>query len=1317
MKENIKQAIQKFANHKVTENALCFFETLGYNTKLQITQNQKTGVAFDENFIANSAKKDQFNKTKALFDQWKSIDLLFQLNTDLAGVSGGKFNNQIIESVVFMTIELQNSNYSRTQLADVTRQINNLFAMPIVILFQYNSCITLSIIHRRINKKDGQKDVLEKVSFIKDISIDNPHRAQLEILNDFAFDNLLSKKKPTNFVELTLAWEMVFSTKELNKKFFKKIANWYFWSVATSKFPYEYLKSDAKNKDKTNFELQNIANQKATIRFITRMIFVWFLKEKKLIPENLFDKDYIDTILKKSNNNANYYNAILQNLFFATLNRKNDLRDFALDKGFNKNKSTYDMNSFFRYENLYLDENPLTIMQRFETIPFINGGLFDCLDVKDNDHEKQIIDGFSRNEKWQATMPDELFFENNNVDFNAALNEVYQTKTVKYEVKGLFEIFNEYKFTVEENTPLEVDVALDPYLLGEIFENLLAYYNPETGATARKGSGSFYTPQEIVNYMVNESLLAYLQPFSPNLTNFENLHNFKTDQKHQLVKALSEVKILDPACGSGAFPMGVLYKMVDILKTIDPENSIWKAVQHDKIIGDKIKDLENDKKAIENLSDKEVRTKATKAVEDRLLDLENNFNNEHHFDDYTRKLYIIRNSIYGVDIQDVAIQISKLRFFLSLIIDQKNENINPLPNLETKFVIANTLIGIELPKFTVMGEEDYSQDQVKHLKEELKAIRDKHFYVTDRKEKQTLKKQDAAKRQEIANALADSMTSYKQEDIDKWNTEITHQKTLIAEAEQMPDMVQEIIVKDLFGGETTTKVNYRKERIKEALAQIRITQTKIDSLTTNTQAEQIRTQALKIADWDIYNQNAQAEWFDSDWMFGISDGFDIVIGNPPYVQLQKDGGKLANMYQNKGFETFERTGDIYALFYENGINLLKNGGTLNFITSNKWMRAGYGKSLRNFFCKNNPLKLIDLGADVFETATVDANILLIQKNTNQNQTLALDLSKEKNISDLNVFNNRWLDFNNLTSDNWTLLNQLEDKIKSKAEKFGTPLKNWEININRGITSGFNEAYIIDNEQRNGFIKLNKKNKSILKPLLRGKDIKRYSHNESKLWLIFIPWHFPLHNDSSISGNSKVAEKEFQKEYPEIYDHLLGFKKELSSRNKSETGIRYEWYALQRCANTYFNDFEKEKIIYSEISIEPSFCLDNDNFFVGNTAYILTGKNLKYLNALLNSKFITYIFSNFYSVNLGAKGYRYLAQYMENLPIKQIPLSAQQPFINLVDKILEGKKSGANTSDLEHQIDVMVYHLYELNYEEAKIIDKDLKEIDFYNVAT
>ena len=213
---------------------------------------------------------------------------------------------------------------------------------------------------------------------LKDIEIQKPHRAHQDILAD------LGKHKANSFDELYLYWQKVFNTKELNKNFFKKIANWYFLSVAKSKFPYLYLKADAKHKDKSNGELQNLANQKATIRFITRMIFVWFLKEKKLIPDNLFDKNYIKTIIKDfdTSDSNNYYNAILQNLFFATLNRRADLRDFALDKSFKENQSTYDMNSFFRYENLFLDNNPISIVKRFESIPFINGGLFDCLDIK-----------------------------------------------------------------------------------------------------------------------------------------------------------------------------------------------------------------------------------------------------------------------------------------------------------------------------------------------------------------------------------------------------------------------------------------------------------------------------------------------------------------------------------------------------------------------------------------------------------------------------------------------------------------------------------------------------------------------------------------------------------------------------------------------------------------------------------------------------------------------------------------------------------------------------------------------------------------------
>ena len=751
MKKTIESHIHNFANNSLTENALAFFKTLGYNTSITITQNEKTYQSFKENFVNNSPNKERFNELKAFTNDWKSFDFLFQLADNLEGIKGGKVDNQIINSVVFACIELSAAAYSRAQLAEITRQVNILFAMPVVLLFKYHDNITLSVIHRRINKKDEQKDVLEKVSLIKDISITKPHRAQIEILHDFALPNLNTKKQPTNFVELTNAWESVFNTKALNKQFFKKIANWYFLSVYYSKFPYEYLKSDPKHKDKSDTELQEIANQKATIRFITRMIFVWFLKEKGLISNDLFDASKVSKILKKFNkkNSSDYYNAILQNLFFATLNKAKEHREFALDEGYHKNKSNYDVNSLYRYENMFQDENPQNIMKLFETIPFLNGGLFDSLDNKEN---KEIIDGFSRNEKNQAKMPDYLFFEENEFDFDEELREIYDTKKGHYEVKGLFAIFNEYKFTIEENTPTETDVALDPYLLGEIFENLLAYYNPETGTTARKGSGSFYTPQEIVNYMVDESLKAYLDTKLSFDVRYELPDDLDRNQKVELVKALSDVKILDPACGSGAFPMGVLYKMVDMLKHIDPDNSIWKQIQHDKIIGDKIAELEADKIAIEGLSDKQVKKKAIKAVEDRLNELETIFNNEYNFDDYARKLYIIQNCIYGVDIQDVAIQISKLRFFLSLIVDQKNEDIKPLPNLETKFVIANTLIGIDLPKFTVMGEDDHSQDTTKALKEELKHVREQHFKAVTRKEKLAIKEQDKAIREKIGRA-------------------------------------------------------------------------------------------------------------------------------------------------------------------------------------------------------------------------------------------------------------------------------------------------------------------------------------------------------------------------------------------------------------------------------------------------------------------------------------------------------------------------------------------------------------------------------------
>ncbi|MFN3316987.1 MAG: Eco57I restriction-modification methylase domain-containing protein, partial [Raineya sp.] len=346
-----------------------------------------------------------------------------------------------------------------------------------------------------------------------------------------------------------------------------------------------------------------------------------------------------------------------------------------------------------------------------------------------------------------------------------------------------------------------------------------------------------------------------------------------------------------------------------------------------------------------------------------------------------RKLYLIENCIYGIDIQPIAVQIAKLRFFISLVIDQKvnkskeNFGVRSLPNLETKFVAANTLIGLDKPQQTLLRNP-----QIEAIENELKELRHQYFTANNRKEKINLQKQDQKLRLEIAKML----------ESDGWQTKVAQQ----------------------------------------------------------------------IVAFDPYDQNHFANWFDPEWMFGLTTGFDIVIGNPPYIQLQKDGGYLAKLYEKLGFETFERTGDIYSLFYEKGIQLLKNKGILCYITSNKWMRAGYGKSTRAFFAKYNPLKLIDLGSGVFESATVDTNILMIQKSNKKDHSYhlqALDLSKEKNTDTLFSDNAQWVTLHSLATDSWTIASPLEQSIKQKIERLGKPLKEWDINIYRGILTGYNKA--------------------------------------------------------------------------------------------------------------------------------------------------------------------------------------------------------------------------------------------------------------------
>jgi len=747
IKNKIQQAIKDFAENNLTKSAINLFQTLGYNTDRQAPLSQKNFNEFKEDYIDQDKN---FNEEKALCPEWTFVDLLFQLSKEEILKQSSLFDtkqvdNTIIETYLFFSIELSQKNYSRSALSNITREINKLFPMPVMILFKHGNTLTLSVINRRLHKRDATKDVLEKVTQIKDINIEKPHRAHIEILFDLSFDELQHKYSFTNFVELHNAWQKNLDIQELNKRFFNELANWYFWATTQVAFPDDEIKD------------QNTRNATGVIRLITRLMFVWFLKEKNLVPDELFDQRILKSILKFSDNKkSTFYKAILQNLFFATLNTEMGKRKFRSKQEQNRN-GHYFIHNVFRYEDEFIE--PIkTLETYFDPIPFLNGGLFECLDkqIEEKGKLKSIrIDGFSDRNDNVLKVDDALFFgEEKTVD----LTVFYDPKSKRkqhYKVRGLIHILNSYKFTITENTPIDEEIALDPELLGKVFENLLANYNPETKTTARKQTGSFYTPREIVNYMVDESIIAYLkQQLDEENDTEEKLRNllsysekeldFSDDQKDKLINAIDDVKILDPACGSGAFPMGVLHKLVHILHKIDPKNQKWEQRQLNKV--DKLIT------EAEEITDTKTRNSVITDLQKNRGGIIEAFDKNEL--DYGRKLFLIENCIYGVDIQAIASQISKLRFFISLIVDQrtddKKENlgIRPLPNLETKFVAANTLIELEKENGNL-----FTNPEIEIKKTELKKVRHKYFEARTPKTKEKCRQDDKRLRNELADIL------------------------------------------------------------------------------------------------------------------------------------------------------------------------------------------------------------------------------------------------------------------------------------------------------------------------------------------------------------------------------------------------------------------------------------------------------------------------------------------------------------------------------------------------------------------------------------
>ena len=450
--------------------------------------------------------------------------------------------------------------------------------------------------------------------------------------------------------------------------------------------------------------------------------------------------------------------------------------------------------------------------------------------------------------------------------------------------------------------------------------------------------------------------------------------------------------------------------------------------------------------------------------------------------------------------------------------------------------------------------------------------------------------------------------------------------------------------------------------------------------------------AKQLASWNPYDQNTVSRFFDPEWMFGLSDNpFDIVIGNPPYIQLQNNSGELAILYADCGYKTYARTGDIYCLFYERGWQLLKDGGHLCYITSNKWMRAGYGEKTRDFLSHNtDPQLLIDFaGVKIFESATVDTNILLFSKNKNQHKTLCAVTNKQNkdSVRNLSVFvQQEGVDCDFSSSESWVILSPIEQSIKRKIEAVGTPLKDWDIQINYGIKTGFNDAFIISTEKRNEILANCQtedeytRTDELIRPILRGRDIKKYGYNWANLWLI------NTHN--GIRGQLPRIDI---KDYPAVKAHLDQFWNKISTRvDKGDTP-----YNLRNCA--YLDDFNKPKIVYPNMTKYMPFVYDDMGYYTNQKCFVITGQNIAYLTAFFNSSLFKFCFRESFPELQG--GTREMSKiFFDKIPVKQISNKEEELFKNAIDDIQnEYNKSKAIV------IDSMIYDLYNLSEKERQII--------------
>ena len=756
-----------------------------------------------------------------------------------------------------------------------------------------------------------------------------------------------------------------------------------------------------------------------------------------------------------------------------------------------------------------LNQNNKTLHALIGDVPFLNGGLFE-----QNDLDRRGI-----------SVPD------------VAIEPI------------LRDLFDQFNFTVMESTPYDTEVAVDPEMLGKVFEELV---------TGRNESGAYYTPRPVVAFMCREVLKGYLEGQDTGLSS-KAIASFVDDRDtsgipvaaaHGVSQALDNVTVVDPACGSGAYLLGMMQELVDLQTALYSE---------------------------------QLRTSAR--------------------DLYRLKLHIIQRNLYGVDIDDFAVNIAMLRLWLSLVIEYEGDYPAPLPNLDFKIVRGDSLLGQDPSAgVEVQGALGYSAELV----------------------------------QRLGRLKADFMRA-----------------SLGPDKERLRKEIQDAA-----------------DGVREALGVIGVVQ--------------------GVIDWRV----------EFPEVFALKRGFDIALANPPYIQLQKDGGKLANLYKNTGYETFVRTGDIYQLFFERGCQLLRpSQGLLAYITSNSWLRAEYGRRLRRFFSENHtPLSLLDLGKDVFDSAIVDSSVLLLRTGSANGAFQAVDMDRLPN-SDFPPEESQWGRVRPSGEAPWSILSPLEQSAMDKMLAKGTPLKEWDVSIYRGVLTGYNKAFIIDDSTRRALIEQDPNSSEIIKPVLRGRDIQRYRTKWAGKWLIATLPSLKL----AIDG------------YPAVRDYLLSFGKDrleqsgksLAGGGRSRKRTQHAWFELQDTI-AYHEDFAKEKLFWMDMSPIGRFAYSDVEEYCNNKGFIMTGGSLKYLCSILNSNLITWMMRQT-ARTTGVGLIQWEKFSVERLPIPEISTAEQRPFIRLVDEILEAKAADpdADTRYLEWDIDRLVYDLYGLTEEEDTAVERSL----------